>query len=211
MGNVTGCAVDHGGRREPRRRSRRRPPRATSWPSRRASYSWPRQPAPATPSGPTRSQPRTCLCLSLAAPRRPLCPVRSPELGDGHRHGHRVERRRGPRRLSGAPDGDRCLPDAYRRLWGQRRQRRYGSSSLSFSDTKADAINLGTFAITYGAGVVTGDFAAAKSGTLHLNALDSMTVCTQDELQAIQDGTGPRTAAPSPRARTRSRSVTVGH
>ena len=66
-----------------------------------------------------------------------------------------------------------------------------GSSSLSFSDTKADTINLGTFAITYGAGVVTGDFAAAKSGTLHLNALDSMTVCTQDELQAIQDGTGP--------------------
>jgi len=65
-----------------------------------------------------------------------------------------------------------------------------GSSSLSFTNTKADTINLGTFAITYGAGVVTGDFASAKAGTLHLNALDAMTVCTQDELEAIA-GSGP--------------------
>jgi len=68
-----------------------------------------------------------------------------------------------------------------------------GSSSLSFTDTKADTINLGTFAITYGAGVVTGDFASAKAGTLHLNALDAMTVCTEGELEAIQTGTGPDT------------------
>ncbi len=66
-----------------------------------------------------------------------------------------------------------------------------GSSSLSFTDLKADTINLSTFAITYGAGVVTGDFASAKAGTFHLNALDAMTVCTEDELLAIQDGTGP--------------------
>ena len=66
-----------------------------------------------------------------------------------------------------------------------------GSSSISFSCVKGCSINLGTFALTYAGGVVTGDFPTSKSDVLHLNALDSMTVCTQDELQAIQDGTGP--------------------
>ncbi len=64
------------------------------------------------------------------------------------------------------------------------------TTSMSFSVAKADTLNLSTFAISYGDGVVTGDYASAKAGALHLNALDAMTVCTAGELEAI-GGTGP--------------------
>ncbi len=60
------------------------------------------------------------------------------------------------------------------------------ATTVNFSVAKDDTLNLGDFVITYKGGVVAGDFATAKEGTLPLNALDAMTVCTEGEYFALQ-------------------------
>ena len=64
------------------------------------------------------------------------------------------------------------------------------STSIGFNTQKSDTLNLSDFGLTYSKGLVTGDYGTTKA-ELQLSALAGMTVCSQNELQAIASGTGP--------------------
>jgi len=65
------------------------------------------------------------------------------------------------------------------------------ASTLTCTQNKYDTTNLTDFDVQYAGCVETGAFATAKSGTIAVSALVSMTVCTANEAQAIELGTGP--------------------